>query len=182
MIPVMRTINSGDLTLSQIRKENVMKSRSKIRLMNVVATCVSLWLLGTTPVVLAVLTPIQFLGTSINAVDVWFLTCTNAAIGTTARASVTDRGGVDGTHIYLHMANTATSSVLHRTQKTTAPDGGTSSTAIVETVETGGFRAARISVSRHIGGSTSETYTLRALCTTSAGTAAPHTLTLIRDQ
>ena len=86
-----------------------MRSRSKIRLMNVVATCVSLWLLGTTPVVLAAVVS-QSLGTSINAVDVWFLTCTNAAIGTTARASVTDTGGVDGTRIYLHMANTGTSS------------------------------------------------------------------------
>lgn len=112
-----------------------MRSRSKIRLMNVVATCV-LWLLGTTSVVLAAVVS-QSLGTSINAVDVWFLTCTNATIGTTARASVTDTGGVDGTRIYLHMANTATSSAFHRTQKTTAPDGGTSSTVIVETVETG---------------------------------------------
>jgi hypothetical protein len=59
----------------------------------------------------------QSVETSINAVDVWFLTCTNATIGTTARASVTDTGGVDGTRIYLHMANTGTSSAFHRTQK-----------------------------------------------------------------
>jgi hypothetical protein len=143
----MRTINSGDLTLTQIRKENVMRSRSKIRLMSVVATCVSFLLLGTTPVVLAGVVS-QSLGTSINAVDVWFLTCTNA--GTTARASVTDTGGVDGTRIYLHTANTATSSVSHRTEKTTAPDGGRSSTVIVETVETGGSWPAHVSVSRHV--------------------------------
>lgn len=158
-----------------------MRSRSKIRLMSVVATCVSLWLLGTTPVVLAAVVS-QSLGTSINAVDVWFLTCTNATIGTTARASVTDTGGVDGTRIYLHLANTGTSSALHRTLKTTAPDGGTSSTVIVETVETGGSRAAHVSVSRHIGSSTSEAYTLNARCTNSSGATAPHTLTLIRNQ
>lgn len=170
----MRRINSGDLTLTQIRKENVMKSRSKIRLMNVVATCVSLWLLGTTSVVLAAVVS-QSVGTSINAVDVWFLTCTNATIGTTARASVTDTGGVDGTRIYLHMANTGTSSAFHRTQKTTAPDGGTSSTVIVETVETGGSRPAHVTVSRHVGSSTSEAYTLNARCTNSSG-ATPRTL------
>lgn len=159
-----------------------MRSRSKIRLMSVVATCVLLLLLlGTPPVVLAAVVS-QSVGTSINAVDVWFLTCTNATIGTTARASVTDTGGVDGTRIYLHMANTATSSVLHRTQKTTAPDGGTSSTVIVETVETGGSWPAHISVSRHVGSSTSEAYTLNARCTNSSGATAPHTLTLIRNQ
>jgi hypothetical protein len=158
-----------------------MRSRSKIRLMSVAATCVSLLLLGTTPVVSAAVVS-QSLGTSINAVDVWFLNCTNAPIGTTARASVTDTGGVDGTRIYLHLANTATSSVLHRTQKTTAPDGGTSSTVIVETVETGGSWPAHVSVSRHVGSLTSEAYILGARCTNSSGATAPHSLILIRDQ
>ncbi len=157
-----------------------MRSRSKIWLMNVVATCVSL-LLGTTPVVLAAVVH-ESVGMSINAVDVWFLTCTDATIGTTVRASVTDTGGVDGTRIYLHMANTATSSALHQTRKTTAPDGGTSTTVIVKTVETGSFRPAHISVSRHVGSSTSEAYTLNARCTNFSGATAPHTLTLIRDQ
>ena len=154
-----------------------MRNRSKIRLMSVVATCVSLWLLGTTPVVLAAV-GFQSLGMSTNAVDVWFLTCTNS--GTTARASVTDNGGVDGTHIYIQLANTGLSSASHRTVKTTAPDGGASSTVNVAIVETGGSRPAYISVGRHIGSPTSEPYKLNARCTNSSGETAPHTLILIQ--
>jgi hypothetical protein len=143
--------------------------------MSVFATCVLS--LGTISTALAA-TKSQSLGTSENAVDVWFLTCTNAVLGHQARVNVRDTGGVDGTRIYLHLGNTALSSTFHFTRKTTAPDGGTSSTVV--STDVGLFYL--ITVGRHVGSGTSETYSLKAWCTSTSGTTAPHTLTLLQSQ
>ena len=122
---------------------------------------------------------------SVNAVDVWRLTCTSTPFlaAQTARARVLDRGGADGRRIYLHLTRTFNG----RTAKTTAPDG-TGLFSPLASVATGGAGSVHyVQVSKDRTGATvlgipiAEPYTLQADCI-AGGIVRPHILTLVQNQ
>lgn len=121
----------------------------------------------------------QSLGVSINAVDVWRLTCAPTLIAQSARARVVDRGGLDNRRIYLHLKRQSTGI----TAKTVAPDG-TGFFSGFASIAMGSGGAAFIEVSKDRTGAPliSEPYTLQAECRTFLGGAVVHTLGLVQNQ
>jgi hypothetical protein len=115
----------------------------------------------------------QYLETSVESVDVWLLRCTSTIYGQVVRAQVRDLGGVDNRRFYVYLTKTLTRETLKRT----APDGGTSSSAIL-----GGNPVRSINfvvVGKDRAGV--EAYQLYAECRTQYG-IYPHTLTLLQNQ
>ena len=124
--------------------------------------------------------------TSVNAVEVWRLTCTTTPFlfPQSARARLADRGGADGRRLYLHLTRQTTGA----TAKTTAADVSPGVFSPFASVGFGGAGSVYfIQVSKDRTGATvlgipiAEPYTLQADCI-AGGIVRPHLLTLIQNR
>jgi len=130
----------------------------------------------------------ESVGTSVNALDVYWLDCRDSSDHRHAKASIHDLGGVDGTRINLQLLNLALGNKFtmlpHHTFKTTAPDGGTSPTVTLELEELvvgpwaadWGSPLYLVQVGRDRASPTPEPYVLDARCVDSFGVAGPTTI------
>jgi hypothetical protein len=132
----------------------------------------------------------ETLGTSLNAVDVYVLRCTDTSVPTRAWAFVLEMGvdsgyrfegqPPDGTRIYLQLLSPLTGV----TQKTTAVDGGwyNGDVGRSSSILTADGSTFLLQVGKDRTTATPVYYGLVANCAGSSGASRPHTLTMVQDQ